>query len=69
MSYSISSSQDRKDSVIAEVKWFYRVSELPESVYHLLMLDREKGIYMYMYMYYTYYTCHLLLDREKTIIA
>ena len=29
--------------MIAEVKWFYRVSELPESVYHLLMKDRMKG--------------------------
>jgi arginine-glutamic acid dipeptide repeat-containing protein len=34
---------DRKDTVVAEVKWFYRVSELPESVYDLLMQDRQKG--------------------------
>ena len=34
----------RKDSVIAEVKWFYRVSELPEAVYLLLMEDRKKGL-------------------------
>ena len=37
------SLQDRKDTIIAEVKWFYRVSELPESVYDLLMQDRDKG--------------------------
>lgn len=36
-------SQTRKDSVIAEVKWYYRVSELPESVYSLLMDDRKEG--------------------------
>lgn len=35
------SLQARKDSVIAEVKWFYRVSELPEAVYRLLMEDRK----------------------------
>jgi hypothetical protein len=29
---------------MAEVKWFYRVSELPEAVYLLLMEDRKKGI-------------------------
>ena len=29
--------------MIAEVKWFYRVTELPESVYHLLMKDRKNG--------------------------
>lgn len=33
----------RKESVIAEVKWFYRVTELPEAVYSLLMEDRKKG--------------------------
>jgi arginine-glutamic acid dipeptide repeat-containing protein len=40
---------DRKDSVVAEVKWFYRVSELPESVYHLLMQDRQNGDNAEMY--------------------
>jgi hypothetical protein len=30
---------------MAEVKWFYRVSELPEAVYDLLMDDRKEGIY------------------------
>lgn len=39
----INSSQARKDSVIAELKWFYRVSELPEATYSLLMEDRMKG--------------------------
>ena len=27
--------------MIAEVKWFYRVSELPDAVYRLLMDDRK----------------------------
>ena len=35
--------QARKESVIAEVKWFYRVTELPEAVYLLLMEDRKNG--------------------------
>ena len=35
--------QARKDSVIAELKWFYRVSELPEATYSLLMDDRKKS--------------------------
>ena len=35
--------QARKESIVAEVKWFYRVSELPEAVYCLLMDDRKKG--------------------------
>ena len=35
--------QARKETVIAEVKWFYRVSELPEAVYLLLMEDRKEG--------------------------
>ena len=29
--------------MIAEIKWFYRVSELPEAVYLLLMEDRKNG--------------------------
>lgn len=40
--HSLSLTQARKDSIIAEVKWFYRVSELPEAVYRLLMEDRKK---------------------------
>ena len=28
---------------MAEVKWFYRVSELPEAVYYQLMEDRKQG--------------------------
>ena len=40
LSFSLA-SQARKDSVTAEVKWFYRVSELPEAVYRLLMEDRK----------------------------
>jgi len=36
--------QARKDAVIADVKWFYRVTELPEAVYLLLMQDRRNGI-------------------------
>ena len=40
---SVFGLQTRKDAVVAEVKWFYRVSELPESVYCLLMDDRKEG--------------------------
>ena len=29
--------------MIAEIKWFYRVTELPEAVYLLLMEDRKNG--------------------------
>ena len=36
-------TQAKKDSVVAEVKWFYRVSELPEAVYLLLSEDRKNG--------------------------
>lgn len=35
--------QARRDTVIAEIKWFYRVTELPEAVYLLLMEDRKNG--------------------------
>ena len=35
--------QARRDTVIADIKWFYRVTELPEAVYLLLMEDRKKG--------------------------
>ena len=28
---------------MAEVKWFYRVSELPEALYLMLMEDRKEG--------------------------
>ena len=36
-------TQARRDTVIAEIKWFYRVTELPEAVYLLLMEDRKNG--------------------------
>ena len=35
--------------MIAEIKWFYRVSELPEAVYLLLMEDRKKGTRLFMH--------------------
>ncbi|XP_019848994.1 PREDICTED: arginine-glutamic acid dipeptide repeats protein-like [Amphimedon queenslandica] len=35
----------RKDTVTAEVKWFYRVCELPEAVYYQLMEDRKLSEY------------------------
>ena len=33
----------RRDAVIAEVVWFFRVSEIPESLYAHLLEDRRKG--------------------------
>lgn len=36
-------NQARKESMMAEVKWFYRVSELPEALYLMLMEDRAQG--------------------------
>ena len=36
-------SQPRRDVLIAEVVWFFRVQEVPESLYLLLQEDRKAG--------------------------
>ena len=33
--------QTRRDSMIAEIVWFFRVQEIPESTYLLLLEDRK----------------------------
>lgn len=35
--------QPRRDVLIAEVVWFFRVQEVPESLYLLLQEDRKSG--------------------------
>ena len=36
-------SQTRRDSMIAEIVWFFRVQEIPESTYLLLLEDRKSS--------------------------
>ena len=40
--------QSKRDTLMVNIKWFYRVCELPENVYQLLVQDRttehDKGL-------------------------
>ena len=42
--------QSKRDSLVVVVRWYYRPSEVPESVYQLLVQDRnaENGVLPYI---------------------
>ena len=41
--FLLSLPKPRRDVLIAEVVWFFRVQEVPESLYLLLQEDRKAG--------------------------
>ena len=41
--FFLSLLKPRRDVLIAEVVWFFRVQEVPESLYLLLQEDRKTG--------------------------
>ena len=48
--------QSKRDNLMVNIKWFYRPSEVPESVYQLLVQDRNTENSTFAYSAFAYST-------------